>query len=160
MFLPFFSLLEMSQQRQAVSRNESLFRLGIFIALVVQLVYILLVLFFYKLLRPVNQSAAVLMATLVLVAVPIAILNELNNFAVLQLLSATEVWAVYSVNQLQAMMSLFLELHDYGILIIIAGCGYVLDAIFAILFADFSVSVSQFTFVGELLSSAKRTLGR
>lgn len=100
-----------------IAANQPLFRLGIFIALIVQLVYILLVLYFHKLLRPVNQFVAALMATLVLVAVPIAMLNELNNFAALQLLSGAEVWSVYSVSQLQAMMSLFLELHDYGIVV-------------------------------------------
>ncbi|NOR87770.1 MAG: DUF4386 family protein, partial [Bacteroidales bacterium] len=80
--------------------NESLFRWGIVSSLVTQLLQIVLVLVLYKLLKAVNRSYAVLMVVFILVAVPIAMLNELNNFAALQLLSGTEFLSAFSQDQL------------------------------------------------------------
>ncbi|MBU2677722.1 MAG: DUF4386 domain-containing protein [Gammaproteobacteria bacterium] len=164
-----------------VLANETLFRLGILSALAVQLVYIILVLFFYKLLKSVSRSVAILMVVLVLVAVPIAMLNELNHFAVLELLGNEQLLTIFTTDQEQAMATLFFELHDYGIIIaqifwglwlaplgylifrsgyipkflgvlmVIACCGYVLDTFFAIFFPEFGFAISQFTFLGEVL---------
>ena len=63
--------------------SESLFRLSIVSAFIVQIVNLLVVLLLYKLLKPVNKNLAVLMVIFLLVGIPIAMLNELNHFAVL-----------------------------------------------------------------------------
>jgi len=164
-----------------IMANEMLFRLGITSALLTQLVQILLVLFLYKLLKSVNKQHAKLMVIFVLVGVPIAMLNELNNFAPLVLLSGGEFLEVYTTGQLHALLSLFLELHEYGIIIaqifwglwlfplgylvyrsgfipkvlgillIIGSIGYVVDYFTLIMFPNFGVTISEYTFLGELL---------
>ena len=97
--------------------SESLFRLGIVSALITQTVQILLVLALYKLLKPVNRNHALLMVIFILLGVPIAMLNELNHFVVLLLLSGAEYLTVFTADQLQALVPLFLDLHEHGIMI-------------------------------------------
>ena len=94
--------------------SESLFRLGIVSALLVQVVQIFWVLVLYQLLKPVNKNMALLMVILLLLGIPIAMLNELNHFAVLQLLSGADYLKVFTADQLHALVSLFLNLHGKG----------------------------------------------
>jgi hypothetical protein len=97
--------------------SESLFRLSIVSALILQTVNILVVLLFYKLLKVVNKNHAVLMVVFFLVSVPITMLNELNQFAALFLSSGADYLTGFTADQLQALVPLFLNLHEYGILI-------------------------------------------
>ena len=98
-----------------IMASESLFRLGIASSLLSQLVGIFWVLVLYQLLKPVNKNMAVLMVIFNLLIVPIAMLNELNQFAVLFLSSGADSLKVFTPGQLHTMISLFLNLHDYGI---------------------------------------------
>ena len=98
-----------------IMASESLFRLGIASTLLSQLVGIFWVLVLYQLLKPVNKNMAVLMVIFNLLIVPIAMLNELNQFAVLFLSSGADFLRVFTPGQLHTLMSLFLNLHDYGI---------------------------------------------
>jgi hypothetical protein len=66
-----------------IMASESLFRLGFVIDLIHYTILMLLPLALYKLLKPVNKNHALLMVILVLVGVPIAMLNLLNQFAAL-----------------------------------------------------------------------------
>ena len=113
------SILIVPGDAAATARNimasESLFRLGIASTLFSQLVGIFWVLVLYQLLKPVNKNMAVLMVILNLLIVPIAMLNELNQFAVLLLSSGADYLRVFTPGQLHALISLFLNLHDYGI---------------------------------------------
>jgi hypothetical protein len=61
-----------------IMASESLFRIGFVSGLICQTVHILLVLFLYKLLKPVNKNHALLMVIFALVGVPIAMFNMLN----------------------------------------------------------------------------------
>ncbi|GAH07519.1 unnamed protein product, partial [marine sediment metagenome] len=97
--------------------SESLFRLSIVSALILQTVNIFVVLLLYKLLKVVNKNHAVLMVVFFLVSVPITMLNELNQFAALLLSSGADYLTVFTADQLQALVPLFLNLHEYGILI-------------------------------------------
>ena len=97
--------------------SEALFRSGIVSALIVQIVIILVVLVLYKLLKPVNKNHALLMVIFILVSVPITMLNELNQFAALLLSNGADYLTVFSAGQLQALVPLFLNLHEYGIFI-------------------------------------------
>ena len=163
-----------------IMASESLFRLSIISALLTQLDFILLVIVLYKLLKPVNKNRALLMVILVLVSVPIAMLNELNQFAALQILSGADYLTVFTTDQLHAQMMLFLGLHEDGIIIaqifwglwlfplgflifksgflpktlgvlLMIGCfGYLIDSFAIILFPRFT-GIAQFTFIGELL---------
>jgi hypothetical protein len=157
------------------------FRLGIVSELIGQTVFILLVLYLYRLLKPVNQNQAVLMVILVIVAVTITCINMLNQFAVLLLLSGADYLAVFEVSQLQALVLYFLNMHKagyliaqvffglwllplgylvyksgfipkiVGILLMVACFGYLIDVFTFFLIPGFDVVISQFTFVGELL---------
>jgi hypothetical protein len=89
------SMLIVPADAAATARNimasESLFRLGIVSVLLSHLGGdIAWVLVLYQLLKPVSKGMARLMVILILLNVPIALLNELNQFAILLLLhSAT-----------------------------------------------------------------------
>ena len=164
-----------------IMANELLYRLSIVTALTLQIVYIFLALALYKLLNPVDKNNAVLMVILVLVAAPIAMLNELNHVAVLLVLSGSDLLTTFSLDQVQASVPLFLNLHEHGvfiaqifwglwlfpmgylifksnflpkalgILMIIGGFGYLVDSFVYFIFPDFDVTFSEFTFLGELL---------
>ena len=167
-----------------IMASESLFRLSIMSALILQTGHILLVLVLYKLLKAVNKNHALLMVIFMLVAVPIAMLNELNRLAVLLLLSGADYLTVFTADQLQALVPLFLGLHEHGIniagifwglwlfpmgylvfksgyiprilgvLLIIAGFGYLLDFFTFFLLPNFYATINQitqFTGWGELL---------
>lgn len=161
--------------------SEGLFRGAIVSNLIGQTIFIFLPLVLYRLLKPVDKNHALLMVVFVLIAVPIAFINELNHFGVLILLSGADYLSVFSLDQLHAQVMLFLELHEHGIaiatvfwglwlfplgylvfksgflpkilgvLLIIACIGYLIDSLTFMLFPDFDVTISQFTFIGELL---------
>jgi hypothetical protein len=99
-----------------IMASESLFRLGIVSVLLSHLGGdIAWVLVLYQLLKPVNKSMARLMVILILLNVPIALLNELNQFAILYLLHSADSLRAFTADQMHALVSLFLNLHDNGI---------------------------------------------
>ena len=95
--------------------SESLVRLGIVSALLGAIIPILYLLLLYKLLKPVSKDIAVLMVVVSLMGIPIAMLNELTQLGVLQLLSGADYLTVFTTAQLQALAYLFVRLHSYGI---------------------------------------------
>ena len=97
-----------------IMANELLFRSGIVSWLLGQTVFIMLVLVLYKLLKIVNKNAALLMVIFALVSVPIAFINELNQFAAVLLLSGADYWTVFTADQLHAQVMFFLDLHTAG----------------------------------------------
>jgi hypothetical protein len=164
-----------------IMANETLFRLSIMSALLTQVVQIFVVLFLYKVLKPAGKNLARLMVIFILVAVPIAMLNELNQFAILILLNGAEILTAFTADQMTELISLFLDLHQHGIfiaqifwglwlfpmgylvfksgylpriiglLLIVAGFGYLIDSFIFFLFPDFGMKFSEFLFLGELL---------
>jgi len=163
-----------------IMASESLFRLGIVNDLAAQTVGILLVLFLYKLLKPVSKTQASLMVIFALVGIPIVMLNLLNQFAALLLLSGADYLTVFAADQLQALVMLFLNLDEHGfmiahifwglwlfpmgylvfksgyiprilgVLLIIGGFGYLIDFVTFFFFPSFG-PIKMFTFIGELL---------
>jgi len=164
-----------------IMASESLFRLGMVTNLIPPIVMTLLVLALYRLLKPVNKNMASLMVMFVLAAVPIAMLAELNQLAVLLLLSGADYLKAFTTDQLHALVMLFLDLHSLGVLIahifwglwlfplgylifksgflprilgvlLIIGCfGYVIQSFAAFLFPDYKLNIIFFTSWGELL---------
>jgi hypothetical protein len=160
--------------------NQMLFRLSIVSALFIPVVTISVALLLYHLLKHVNKTQAALMVILILLPAPIAMINELNQLAILLLLRA-ESLMIFTADQLPGLVDLLLDLHDSGIAIaqifwglwlfpmgwlifksgflpkflgvlMMIGCfGYVIDSFIFLLFPDLGVTVTQFTFVGELL---------
>ena len=161
--------------------SESLFRSGIVSWLISQTVFVFLVLVLYKLLKPVNKNHALLMVIFALVSVPIAFINELNQFAAVLLLSGADYLTVFPADQLQAQVMFFLDLHTagfsiasifwglwllpfgylvyksgflpriLGILLIIGFLGFLIDFFIFFLFPNLDVTVGDFTGIGEIL---------
>jgi len=157
------------------------YRLGFVSDLITQTVQVFLVLFLFKLLKPVNKNVALLMLVLGLVAVPISMLNELNTIAPLLLLSGADYLTAFTADQLQALVPLFLDLRlqgvsilyifwglwlfpmgylifksgyipkILGVLMIIAGLGYLIEFVLFFLFPQLDASIKMFTFWGEIL---------
>jgi len=162
-----------------IMASESLFRFGIVLNLFTFIGQIFLVLALYQLLKVVSKNLASLMVIFALAAVPIAMLNELTQLAVLQLLSGADYLKVFPADQLKGLVYLFLRLHSQGLLIaqifwglwlfpmgylayksgflprilgilLMIGCfGYVIDSFAA--FLGYNVSIIFFTSWGELL---------
>jgi len=163
----------------SIMASESLFRVGIVGNLFTFIANILLALALYQLLKVVNKNMASLMVILFLVGVPIAMLNELSQLAVLQLLSGADYLKAFAPDQLQAIVYLSLGVHDQGLLIahvffglwllpmgylvfrsgfihrivgvllVIAGVGYVVQSFAA--FLGYNVNIILFTGLGELV---------
>jgi len=162
-----------------IMASESLFRFGIVLNLFTFIGQIFLVLALYQLLKVVNKNMASLMVIFSLAAVPIAMVNELNNLAVLQFLNNADYLKVFQNDQLQDLAYLFLRLHSQGFLIaqifwglwlfpmgylvfksgflpriigvlLMIGCfGYVIESFAA--FLGYNVSIIFYTGWGELL---------
>jgi hypothetical protein len=162
-----------------IMASEWLFRSGTLSALMTQIIFVFQVLALYRLLQTVNKDRAVVMVVLALLGIPMAFLNEVNQLAALRLLSGADAGAFTSV-QLQAQAMLFLDMRESGILVtqvfwglwllplgflvlksgflpkllgillVIAGVGHLIDVATQLMFPGFA-TISQFTFVGELL---------
>ena len=159
--------------------SESLFRLGFMSNLITFTVNVFVAVLLYKLLKPVNRGIASLMVILILIGLAIGMLNELNQFAALLILG-TDHQSAFTAVQSQALASLFLDLYQHGfniahifwglwlfpmgyliirsgflpkvigILLIVAGMGYLVDFTLFFLVPDVVLNVSSFTFVGEV----------
>jgi len=163
-----------------ISASKSVFTLSVVMDLTVQVVFIFLVLYLYKLLKPVNKNQAGLMVVLFLVSVPIAMLNAVNHFAALLLSSGADYLMTIPTDQLHALAPFFLELNEYGIYIayifwglwlfplgylvfksgflpkilgiylMISCFGYLIDFVTFYFFPNFGVSINMFTGWAEL----------
>lgn len=154
---------------------QSLFRLSIVSALLDQVIFIFVVVALYQLLRSVNRTIAGLMVIFLLIGVPIAALNELNNGAVLILLNGAAFSNGFTVDQLHALVRFFLDVHAFGltifnfvgapwfftmgylvfmsgflprvlgVLLVINGLGYLITGSAALLRPDLGLNVVTFT---------------
>jgi hypothetical protein len=98
-----------------IAASETLFRLGIAGQLICQVGFIFVALALYDLLKGVNQRHASLWVILVVVAIPIAFLNELNSIAALVLVRGADFLSIFEKPQREALAMLFLNLHNEGI---------------------------------------------
>jgi len=147
--------------------------------LISQIIGVFLALALYRLLKPVNKDHAALMVVLALLGIPISFLAEVNHLAILRLLSGVDNGA-FTSTQLHAQAMLFLEMLRSGVLVaqvfwglwllalgslvfrsgflpkllgisaLIGAAGYLIDS-GAHLLASGVATISQFTFIGELL---------
>jgi len=164
-----------------IAASEALFRLSLVSDLIRQALLMLLPLILYKLLKPVNKTIASLMVIFGLVFVSISMLNELNHFAVLLLSSSADYLRAFKADQLNTLVMFFLELRKYGtfipqllslwvlflgylvlksgflprilgILLIIAGFCYTVQAVLFFLFPTIDLMIfGLFTFISESL---------
>lgn len=96
---------------------QSLFRLGFVSALICQITFVLLVVALYTLLRSVDRLHALAMLALALVGVPIACLNMVSQFAALPILSGAGYLQAFDAAQLRALVLLFAQFHEIGVMI-------------------------------------------
>ncbi len=162
-----------------IRASEWLVRIGIGSELFHQIVGIFLVLALYRLFKAVNERHALQMVILSLTAVPMVLLNVLNEIAALVLVSGADFLSVFDVRQLDAMAMLFLRLHSQGIIVasifwglwlfpfamlvirsgfiprvlgvlmMIAGSGYLASALTSLLLPHYGPLVGQFALVLE-----------
>ncbi len=160
--------------------SEGLFRIAIAAFLIVTMLDILMAWALYVLLRPVNRTLALLVGWLRLAAAA-AFLTALTNLLdVAQLLGGAErsalqpeqvgaqmmssiasfgngwdiMLAIFGLHLLGVGVLLFKSSHFprfLGVLVVIAGAGYLADTFARILVPDFVFTFSLFTFVGEPL---------
>ena len=162
-----------------INSNPFLFRIGIVSILAMNIVSILLVTYLYRLLSNINKTIALSMLILMLFGAGISTLNEINHFAMISINSlgsfsleesqnltklfseiynhgahiAVIFWGLWLfplgalVYKLNTRVSKFL-----GIMLVIAGIGYVLDSIFLFVYPNLKVpTLSDYTSYGEIL---------
>jgi hypothetical protein len=161
--------------------NEGLFRTGICSLLIVAILDVVVAWALYVFLKPINKSLSLLAAWFRLVYAAIFGISLHNLFSVLLLLGNADYYKVFETDQLhaQAMLSLrafsdgwdigivFFGLHlallgylvfksgyiprILGVLLVIAGLGYLIDSFVVFLIPNQEVTIAMFTFIGELL---------
>ena len=97
-----------------IMASESLFRAAIVSYLVIFLSEIVLSVVLYVLLKPVSKTLALVMMVFRLAMTAIHGINLLNQFFALLLLSGANYLTVFETDQLQALVLLFLDAHEYG----------------------------------------------
>jgi hypothetical protein len=90
-----------------IAASETLFRLGIAAHLIGEALFVFVALALYDLLKAVNPRNALCMLTLILVAIPMAFLNELNAVAALSLVHGADFLSLFSQPQRDALAMLF-----------------------------------------------------
>ena len=165
----------------SILASESLFRLGIVSALLVQVINVVVVLLLYQLLKPVNKNMAALMVIFLLLGVPIAMLNELSQLAILLVLKSADHLTAFTPGQWRSVVPLVVDLHALGLsiakifwglwllpmgylvfksgflprilgILLMIGCaGYLLESFAALLLPNLTINVALFTFWGEVL---------
>lgn len=168
---------------RTILKHEFLFRAGIMSNLICQTLFVFLVLQLYKLFQDVSKHLSRTMFALVIVGVPIAFLIIFNQLFALLLLKA-DFMKTFKPAQLQSLVMAFLKMYNYGnvvigifwglwlipfgqlvyksgfipkifgILLIIGGSAYVVDAFTFVLVPDYHYSVTG-TIVGLTSSVAE-----
>lgn len=114
---------DMAATAKNIMENEFLYRLAFMGGLIMMTSFTVLPLVLYKLLGSVDKNMAMLMVVFVLVSVPINMINLLNDYASIHLLSSAEYLSAFEASQLQAQAILYHDfyLHGYEIASIFFG---------------------------------------
>lgn len=99
---------------QAMIDHEMLFRSGVYAGIIGYIAFLVLPLVLYKLLSPVNKTYAVSMVAFAVVSVPISLVNMLNKFAILTLISRPDFLKGMSADQFQAQILFYKDLYGNG----------------------------------------------
>jgi hypothetical protein len=146
-----------------MTSRETLLRTGVASHIISTLLLLLLVLVLYRMLRSVNESKAKLMVAFVLVQVPIVFVIEILRMGAIMFFKGDE-FKTIAPQELQKVVMLYMKSHSYGImllemlwglwlvpfgqlvfkstfipralgiLLVIAGIGYVIDSLTFILY--------------------------
>lgn len=100
-----------------ISHNESLFRYSIASSVLCYLAFILLPIFLYQLLEPVNKFYARIMAILAIVSVPISMMNLTHKYSILSLIQDARQNNALDVGEMYKQIMFHLNQYDNGIFI-------------------------------------------
>ena len=170
-----------AQTVQNILENKSLFTAVIFGYLITFICDVLAAWALYVLLKPVNENISLLAAWFRLIYTVIALVALLDLVTVLRLLNTSNISTLFQPDQLQAQVMLSLQVfrsHWYfgllffgihlillgylvlrskyipalfGVLLVIAGLGYMLTTLKPYLFPTINLDFAEYTFYGELL---------
>jgi hypothetical protein len=101
----------------SIMASEGLFRLGIVSDSLVFLIEIVLIVMLYVLLKPVSKPLSLVAAFSRLAMTVIQGVNLLNHLIPLLLLTGADYLTVFEPHQLHALVLLFLNAHEYGVLV-------------------------------------------
>ena len=103
---------------EKIASSELLFRAGILSGVVSNVIFVLLVLVLYHLLREISRKQAMLMVTLVVIGVATGFVNTINQLGALIALSGADFLSAFDESEMDALAYLFLRVHSHGIQII------------------------------------------
>lgn len=160
--------------------SELLFRLGILGSYISQILFVFLVLTFYRLFKETNHAQALLMVVLVAIGVAATFVNMFHRLAALILVSGADFLAVFTKAELDALAYAFLRLYSHGAqaievfwglwlfpfgllvyksgfipkilggLLMMAGVGYVLSSVMSLVLPEYKAALSQLISVLEM----------
>lgn len=163
-----------------IRSSELLFRSGILSGLVSNVIFVFLVLALYRLLKETSHKQAMLMVTLVVISVATGFANTINQLGALIALSGADFLSVFEKPELDAIAYLFIRLNSWGIqiiqifwglwlfpfgilvyrsgfipkilgvLLMIAGFGYLLGSFMFQIFPQYDDALSTFIMVFEM----------
>ncbi len=164
-----------------ITASEGLFRIGMFCLLINAVLDLVAAWALYIILKPVNKSISLLSAWFRVAYTVMLVVALSNFANVLQLLSGADYLAAFEPNQLHAQVMLFIDVYHnvwdlgyvlfgfhliilgylifkssylpkvLGILVEIAGLGYLIDSLGIVLFPNYSMNIAIYTFIGEML---------
>ena len=94
--------------------NESLFRWGVLCGVMCYTAFLVLPLVLYKLLKPIDKTAAVLMVALSVVSVPMSFINMGNKLTVLELIQKANGLQGLELTKLQEQVQFYLHAYSNG----------------------------------------------
>ena len=101
-----------------IGASELLYRSGIYVGLLSNLIFLLVALALHRLLRDVSERQATLMVAFVVLGVAASFANSFNELAVLIVLAKPDFLSAFDSAQLEAIAYLFVRLQSHGIQII------------------------------------------
>ena len=164
-----------------IQANEMHYRLSIFAALLIQVIQLFIAIQLFQLFRSVDRMWALLIVLFTLVAMPIAMLNELSRIAILHLLNNGQATALWSPQQIPQVVDFLLKLNADGVMIahifwglwllpmgvlilksrllpsfigwlmVLAFAGYIADTLLWMLVPTATYEVAVYTFWGEII---------
>jgi hypothetical protein len=97
-----------------IMASESLFRLAIVCTLISQVLLVFFGLTLFQLFKEVHRILAMVLLISILMTAAIAVVNQLNNFGVLLVLSGADYLKAFTAEQLKALAFLFMRLAGAG----------------------------------------------
>lgn len=101
----------------AILAHENLYRAGIAVGIISELVFVLAILALYRLLRGVDQVLATLMVVFILIDVPLAFLSTANQVATLAFARGADFLSVFDKPQRDALATLLIHIDRHGVIV-------------------------------------------